>query len=139
VLREAGVDRDQEIVALATELLKRAERAHPGISGGLVGQITVLGVGRPVTGGVLISGNGNTVVTKSALVDDVTGHLSRVFQSGFPRGRIGGGLLVALTRLRICLLAIASRAFPLFFVGMALLAAGATSQPAPPCCLCCTC
>src|ERR1051326_6361690 len=38
-LREAGADRDQEVIDLATQLLKLAEAASPGVTGGLVGQI----------------------------------------------------------------------------------------------------
>jgi hypothetical protein len=43
LLSQIGADRDQEVIDLATDLLRRSERAEPGISGGLVGQIDARG------------------------------------------------------------------------------------------------
>jgi hypothetical protein len=43
-LREAGAAADREVVDRAVELLRQAEAAKPGVTGGLVGQINAQGV-----------------------------------------------------------------------------------------------
>jgi hypothetical protein len=43
-LREAGADRDQDVLDAAVQVLKDAEAAKPGITGGLVGQINAKNV-----------------------------------------------------------------------------------------------
>jgi hypothetical protein len=51
VLKEVGADLDSEVVGAATDLLKSAESAAPGITGGLVGQINAAGGKVAVIGG----------------------------------------------------------------------------------------
>jgi hypothetical protein len=42
-LKQVGAELDQEVVDAATDLLRQAEAARPGVTGGLVGQINAQG------------------------------------------------------------------------------------------------
>lgn len=43
MIRDAGVDADQEVLDTASRLLKHAESRRPGVTGGLVGQLNAQG------------------------------------------------------------------------------------------------
>jgi hypothetical protein len=54
VLRDVGAGADQEVVDRAVDLLRQAEAVKPGVTGGLVGQISAQGVvvAQTIYGGV---------------------------------------------------------------------------------------
>jgi hypothetical protein len=136
VLRDAGVDRDQEVLNLATDLLKKAERAQPGITGGLVERIDARGGTVSVIGtitqntGTIVSSGGNTTIHQSETVSNAVEYVSGMLRSGFPTAKVSRGIIMALVGYGLAFVGIASGmllgpvSMAIFFVGFALFAIG---------------